>query len=70
MTTNEIGVNVITPVSFGSSAATCPAPIPLPLGMQLPFTQICDAMGMIRPLILALAWLSAGMIVMGAFRNG
>ncbi|GAB1393797.1 hypothetical protein MASR1M60_19610 [Rhodocyclaceae bacterium] len=69
MTTTERGVSSITPVSFASNA-TCPAPIPLPHGASMSFQWICDGMGIIRPLILALAWLAAGLIVMGNFRNG
>lgn len=66
--TKELGVNAISVVSFGGGGS-CPAPIQLPHGAQFSFENICDGLGMLRPLLLALAWLSAGLIVVGAARE-
>lgn len=53
-----------SPVFSGS----CPSPISI-VGQSLSFQPACDAMTMIRPLILGLASLMAGYILIGAFRE-
>ncbi len=63
------GVSSITQQSF-ASAASCPGDISLPHGTSLSFSWSCQMASALRPLLLALAWLFAGYIVMGAFRNG
>lgn len=67
--TKELGVSSITEYSFGS-AGTCPGPIALPHNASLSFDWICQLLEAVKPMLLALAWLSAGMIVIGAARNG
>lgn len=47
------------------SNASCPAPIPLPYGMSFDFTFMCSFAAGVRPFVLILAWLTAGMIVIG-----
>lgn len=51
----------ITPVVFGS--ASCPAPISIGGGKIFDFSFICGWLLMLRPLILAFAWLAAAGIV-------
>lgn len=63
-----MGVESITIQTFGSSA-TCPAPIPLPHGSELSFEWPCRMAEGVKPFLLALAWLAAGLIVIGAMRN-
>lgn len=52
-----------------ASAGSCPAPIQLPHGAEFDYEAICDAGVMMRPLVIAMAWLSAGLIVIGAFKE-
>jgi len=59
-----IGTNSITPASLGGSA-TCPADIPLPKGMSFSFQYICQYATGISPIVIILAWLSAGFLVLG-----
>lgn len=63
------GVTSVTPVSF-SSSASCPADVNLPKGAKLSYAYPCEMATSLRPIILAIAWLIAGFIVMGAFRDG
>lgn len=58
------GVNSITVVSVASNAS-CPADIPLPKGMKFEWGPICQWAESLRPVVLALAWLAAGIIVLG-----
>ena len=67
--TQSIGVTSISPVFFSGAAAVCPAPIPLPFGAEMKLDLICDFAEAVRPLFIALAWLSAAFIVMGASRQ-
>lgn len=55
----------VSPIGNG----TCPAPISV-LGQSLSFQTSCDAMGMIKPLVIAIASLMAAYILLGAFRGG
>ena len=59
----------ITPDSgWGSENASCPAPRVLTVqGRQIPipYTLFCTYMEGIRPLVIAMAWLSAGFILLG-----
>lgn len=63
------GFEGITPTSLPMNMS-CPADVQLPKGVVFSYAKICDGMSWIRPVILALAWLSAGLIVVGALRNG
>lgn len=68
LTESALGVSSITVQSFGSSAA-CPAPIQLPKGASFSFEWPCRMAEGVKPFLLALAWLAAGLIVIGAARN-
>lgn len=62
----------LTPVSMGGSGF-CPAPLTATyLGHQVSFSfdPLCTYANSLRPLVLALAWLSAGVIFIGGVRNG
>lgn len=57
---------------WGPSNGTCPAPKTATIGgvaVEMPFTLLCDFATGIRPVILALAWLSAVMAFMGLGRK-
>lgn len=69
LATQSKGVTDLSVISFASSDS-CPADIPLPKGAALSFRWPCDLASGLKPILLALAWLSAGLIVMGAFKNG
>jgi len=64
--TQEKGVASVTVQSFASSSS-CPANIALPKGASFSWSWICDMATSIRPVLLALAWISSLFIVMGAF---
>lgn len=63
------GVESVTQQSF-SASNSCPSDIPLPKGSALSFSYPCQLATSLRPLLLALAWLAAGFMVMGVFRDG
>ncbi len=65
---NELGQG-LTPYSLPGSSS-CPADIALPKGMSFEWAGICQWASALRPIILAMAWLTAGLIVLGAARNG
>lgn len=52
----------LTPVAVPSMAA-CPAPITVGLGKVFDFFGICSFLVMLKPLLLAFAWLAAGAMV-------
>lgn len=61
----SIGLNSITAVSLGGSNS-CPAGATFPRGLgQYDWDPICTWAGALKPLVLALAWLSAAFIVFG-----
>lgn len=64
LSTTEKGINAITPFNI-SSNATCPADLPLPKGMSFSFQPFCDYASAFRPIILALAWITAGFLAFG-----
>lgn len=58
-----------TPESGFSGAGVCPAPINVALGGQqfsISWQPFCNSLSMIRPLVLAFAWLAAAFIILGA----
>lgn len=64
-----IDVTGIASVAVASNAS-CPQGPQLPKGLgQFPMDGVCMYASGLRPIILALAWLSAGLIVLGAFRE-
>ena len=64
LSTTEKGITAITPFNI-SSNATCPADLPLPKGMSFSFQPFCDYASAFRPIILALAWITAGFLAFG-----
>ena len=65
----EIPITVAPDSGWGASDAQCPAPRYIyPQGKQIaiPFTLFCQYMSGIRPIILAMAWLGAAFILIGA----
>lgn len=64
----SVGVSSITPVVFASNAS-CPADIPLPKGATFSFEWPCRMAEGVKPFLLVLAWLIAGMIVIGVARD-
>lgn len=70
--TENRDVSLIQPVDLGG-AGTCPAPLTATVaGMTIEwsFDALCQYANALRPLVLALAWLSAGTIFIGGVRNG
>lgn len=67
--TQSVVPTSLTPVSLGGSYS-CPADIPLPHGAAFSWQPACDFASGLRPVILALAWLAAATIVLGAKQNG
>lgn len=66
----DIAISISPQSGWGADSATCPASRHLSVAnVDLPFTTICSFMLGIRPVIIALAWLSAGLILLG-FRSG
>lgn len=64
--------SMISPVGIGGGGS-CPANKTvnyMGANLVLSFTPICTAAGWINPIVLALAWLSAGYILIGAFKQG
>jgi hypothetical protein len=64
LTSEAKGVSSISVVSVASNAS-CPADISLPKGMKFEWAPICQWAEALRPIVLALAWLAAGIIVLG-----
>jgi len=55
----------ITPEGFGGGGS-CPAPRHLAgANVDFDFGQLCDGLSMLRPVIIAIAWLAAGLILLG-----
>lgn len=69
LTSVEKGVSSITPISVASSNG-CPADVQLPKGAVFSYAGPCMYAEGMRPIILASAWLVAGLIVLGMSRNG
>jgi len=68
----EKNINVISPVTVGGSGS-CPADIVTAFMGQtitIGFDNLCTLASYIKPMVLALAWLSAGLIFVGGIKNG
>lgn len=68
----ERTIALIAPVAVGG-AGSCPAPLTasvLGQNLEMSFDPLCQYANSLRPLVLALAWLSAGLIFIGGVRNG
>lgn len=69
--TEEKGISAITPKSIGG-AGGCPPPVTASFmgkTITLSYDLPCQAASMLRPLILALSWLAAGIIFIGGVRQ-
>lgn len=64
LTETEKGISSIIAVNVASNAS-CPADIQLPKGMSFSFGPFCDYASAFRPIILVLAWITAGFLVFG-----
>jgi hypothetical protein len=70
--TNENRTLTFGPASGFSHASTCPADKVVQLAhvtLTFPFTLLCDAADMARPIVLAVAWLSAAFVFVGIARK-
>jgi len=70
--TESRGPSLISPVSLGG-AGSCPAPLTATVmghAVEMSFDPLCQYATTLRPLVLALAWLSAGVLFIGGVRNG
>lgn len=56
-----------TPEVLGLGGS-CPAPVQLPHGQQISYQTVCDGVVQARPLIIAMGFLMAGGIMLGALR--
>lgn len=64
--TLAVGTSSLTPVSLAGDTSTCPADVALPHGMSFSYGPICTFAQGLYPIIVAMAWLAAGLIVIGA----
>lgn len=64
LTTQPRGAESITPVAVASIAG-CPADVALPKGLVFSYSGACEFADGVRPVVLAMAWLIAGLIVFG-----
>lgn len=60
----------ITSFNFGGASATCPSPVQLAHGVTFSYQPVCDALGWLKPLVLAIAGLIGAGIIIGGVRNG
>lgn len=61
----------VSPVSIGGTGA-CHADIPVVtsrMSFTIPMAAFCDALGWLRPLVIALSWLTAAMIITSAVKE-
>jgi len=64
--TKKIDIEVSPAGGFGSTGGSCPHGKTLKAGgIEISYQPVCDFMTGIRPVVLALAWLSAGLILLG-----
>lgn len=64
LATKQEGLSSIIAVNVASNAS-CPADLPLPKGMTFSFEPFCNYASAFRPIILVLAWITAGFLVFG-----
>lgn len=64
----ESPVVAISPAAL-PTAAGCPAPIALPRGAVLDLQPVCEGLGVLRLVVVATAWVTAGFLVVGGFRG-
>ena len=70
---NEDKTLTITPkAGWGNESASCPAPVTKQvagLALEMSWQPFCDFAGGIRPVVIAMAWLSAALFVLGVARR-
>lgn len=64
LTSSSRGASSIVPVSVPSSFG-CPADVQLPKGLVFSYSGACEFAEGVRPVVLAMAWLIAGLIAFG-----
>lgn len=71
---NEDKTLTITPKGgWGNESAACPAPVTKQvagLSLEMSWQPFCDFASGIRPVVIAMAWLSAALMVLGIARKG
>lgn len=68
--TKDVAITITPDSGWGADNAACPSPRHLPgANVQMDFDILCQFMGGIRPVVLAIAWISAAMILIG-FKRG
>lgn len=66
----EIDITLNPDGGWGGGAGSCPAPRHLKgANVDFDLKGVCDALGMLRPIILAFAWLAAAGILVGASKK-
>jgi hypothetical protein len=66
-------VGLLTPETVSGGAGSCPAPIEVSaVGQTLSFSYqpVCDLATGIRPIVLILGWIAAGMLLFGGVKGG
>jgi hypothetical protein len=69
----KINVSITPDAGWGPDMGSCPADIPLSFmghAFGMSWSGICSFASMIRPIVLAMAWLGAALIVVGASKQG
>lgn len=64
-----VGSSAITAVALATNMV-CPSAIPLYGSAEFSWEPVCDVADMLRPLVLAIAWVSAGLLVVGSIKGG
>ncbi|MBV2185682.1 MAG: hypothetical protein KUL88_14200, partial [Rhizobium sp.] len=60
----EFDLSTLRLIDIGAPAATCPADVQLPHGIVWSWETTCSFAEWMRPIFLAMAWLTAGFIVL------
>lgn len=71
VSTSARDISALSPVQIGGPGE-CPAPLTATVAgmhVELPFDLLCEYATTLRPLVLALAWLSAGILFIGGVRG-
>jgi hypothetical protein len=70
---NQEKTVTITPkTGWGNESASCPAPVTKQvagLNLEMSWEPFCDFADGIRPVVIAMAWLSAALMVLGIARK-
>lgn len=69
--TKDKVISIAPDSGWGAASASCPAPRHLPgANVDFFFEPMCDGLGKLRPIIIAVAWLSAALIALGVKGGG